>query len=185
MLDMMLDLETLGTKPGSIILTIGAVAFDAYASGIADTDTFYARIGLDSCVRVGLALDADTLKWWLGQNEEARDEAFLQNPRTSINEALLSCMEFFRRKMDRADRARIWSHGAGYDVVLFEEALRICQLGRPPWQYGNIRDTRTLYDLAGLRRNRTPPSIPHHALHDAIAQALDVQRAYQRLSAIA
>ena len=179
MQDVMLDLETLGTAPGSIILAIGAVTFDAGASPDPQRmERFYLRVDVDSCVRAGLTFEPGTLAWWLGQPDEARDEAFLRTPRKHINEALLACAGFFRQTVAYADTARIWSHGAGYDVVLFEEALRRTRLGQPPWKFGNIRDTRTLYDLAGVRRDRTAPEIPHHALHDAIAQAVDVQRAH-------
>jgi hypothetical protein len=40
----------------------------------------------------------------------------------------------------------------------------------PPWKFWNLRDTRTLYDLAGVdvRSFACPP--PHVALNDALAQ---------------
>ena len=50
----MVDIETLGTKPNSVMLTIGAVRFDPFAddsklkNGPNDMDMFYARVDPES-----------------------------------------------------------------------------------------------------------------------------------------
>ena len=49
----MLDLETLGNKPGSVIASIGAVKFGDGKI----IDKFYRTINMQSCVRIGIALD--------------------------------------------------------------------------------------------------------------------------------
>lgn len=61
--NIMLDLETLGTCPGSVILQIGAVRSN---NGLERTIT------IDSCLRAGLTVDGDTIGWWLRQSEAAR-----------------------------------------------------------------------------------------------------------------
>ena len=44
-------------------------------------------------------------------------------------------------------------------------------IGRvPPWQFWNVRDTRTLYDLAGINVKDYAVPPPHIALNDAIGQ---------------
>lgn len=183
MKDVMLDMETAGMAPGSVILTIGAVAFDPHGDALhtAGDHTFYRRVDMGTCMAIGLTVDHETLSWWMGQSAEAREEAFTAMPRTSINEALLAFVKWFREGTPTKGDGRIWSHGAGFDVVLFEAALRAAHLGPPPWEFRNVRDTRTLFEVGGLQGNRTVPRVPHHALHDAIAQAEDVQRAYRRL----
>ena len=45
----MLDLETLGNKPGSVIVAIGAVKF----GGGEIIDSFYERVDAESCVNLG------------------------------------------------------------------------------------------------------------------------------------
>ena len=177
----MLDLETLGTAPGAVILTAAIVAFDVRGSPPKLENTFYMHVDLQSCLRVGLTVEAGTLQWWLKQGDEARREAFDHEPRYSIEQTLFKLVDFIRARAENIGTARIWSHGAGFDVVLVEEAFRRCGTGAPPWKYSNIRDTRTIYELAGIRSARTRPEVSHHAVHDAIAQAYDVQRAYEIL----
>ena len=48
-----------------------------------------------------------------------------------------------------------------------------------PWDYYNVRDTRTLFELA-------EPDMPafsgHHALYDAVKQAIGVQNSLRKLT---
>ena len=82
---LVLDLETLGTKTNSSILTIGALIFNPNSTDILDfvsektenspsISTFYKKISLDSCESIGLEIDDATIKWWSQQNQEAQDE---------------------------------------------------------------------------------------------------------------
>src|SRR4051812_37876973 len=66
----MVDLETMGTAPGSAIVSLGAVAFDPVAGTLGEE--FYRVVSLRSCQRAGLSLDPDTIVWWLQQSEAAR-----------------------------------------------------------------------------------------------------------------
>lgn len=173
----MIDLETVGTRPGSAILTIWAVRFDPAANGFDDRDplnlpvesAFYRRIDRDSCARLGLTEDADTLSWWSRQAPKARREAFDADPRNDIADVMAE----FARWCGRDPFP--WSHGASFDVVLCEAAFE--RLGqRTPWKFWNVRDTRTLYAFTGINPARDRNH--HHALYDAAAQAAAVQRAY-------
>ena len=65
----MLDIEALGSKPGSVILSIGAVKF----AGGKILHEFYRRIDPQSCIDAGLKIDVDTVMWWMKQSKEARD----------------------------------------------------------------------------------------------------------------
>lgn len=178
----MVDLETVGTAPGSAILTIGAIRFDVDADdlGADGVDpfnlgpgrSFYMRVDRDSGLNVGLTEDADTLDWWSRQTPEARAEAFDAAPRARVSEALSGFARWFA-----AGSEFIWSHGSGFDVVLLEAAMRLTGIA-PSWKYCNARDTRTLYDFTGVRPVRDANH--HHALHDALAQAAAVQLAYRR-----
>lgn len=78
----MLDLETLGTRPGSVITSIGAVKF---AAGQITSD-FYVRIDMQSSVEAGLVIDPATLLWWLQRSEKARSE--LLAPSVPLRSAL-------------------------------------------------------------------------------------------------
>jgi exodeoxyribonuclease VIII len=63
----------------------------------------------------------------------------------------------------------LWCHGATFDAPLLGELYR--RAGIPtPWAWWNVRDTRTLYDLAGINNKDYAVPPPHIALNDAIGQ---------------
>ena len=65
----MIDLESLGTKPGSALVALGAVKF-GNGEILAE---FYERIDVESCVQLGLEMDTSTVMWWLKQ-ADGRDQ---------------------------------------------------------------------------------------------------------------
>lgn len=158
----MLDIETLGTAPGSIIASIAAVVFGPEGTG----PTFYRRICLDSCAAAGLSPDMATLNWWLRQDSAARSE--LTHPdRRHLCEALLDLTAFI--KSMRPTEPEIWGNGSDFDNTLLAAAYTATGL-TCPWKYWKNRCYRTLKSLFP-HIPYTPPQIPHHALHDATAQA--------------
>ena len=172
----MIDLETAGTRPGSAILTIGAIRFDPDLDDLGDdprllppSRTFYRRIERGSGRSIGLTEHPDTLEWWRRQSPASRQEAFDAVPRHPIAEVMSDFSDWC------GQNPLPWSHGASFDVVLCETVFD--RLGRrPPWNFWDIRDTRTLYAFTGQKPARDGSH--HHALHDACAQAAAVQRAY-------
>lgn len=97
-------------------------------------------------------------------------------------ESFRSCME----KMSGFcwNHRAVWSNGAGFDIVAMESAWR--QLGMNiPWTYWSVRDTRTLFEVAGvsLKDKKYKTRTTHKAVEDAEHQAIVVQDAYKKLIA--
>ena len=172
--DLMIDLETLDVTPTATILTIGAVRFDPFGDDVNDPtcQKYYARVDVDSCDRLGCTVSPATLEWWGSQSKEAQDEAFDPEGRISIEAAMEGLYKF------AWGAKRVWSHGAGFDVIICENIFRKIQKAIPR-QFWEVRDTRTLFDL-GLNPNR-PPVLKHHALEDAWNQAVGVQNILKTL----
>lgn len=172
MRDLMIDIETLGTAPGSVILSIGAVEFDAESGQLGDE--FYAAIEPQSCVDVGLSVDMSTLKWWMAQSEEARSAAFAGAE--YLSKALFDLHQF----VADAEPSRVWAKPPSFDLVLLESAYKACAI-TIPWHYRTPRDVRTLFDITGA----VQPDVgtAHNALDDAKSQALGVIEAYRILAA--
>jgi hypothetical protein len=167
----MIDMETMGTDSNAALLSLGGVVFDPCGQG--GKDTFYQNIELQSCLDAGLRVRAETVYWWLTKPEGAR--AALQKDRVPLSDALNDFSEWFRK----SGASKIWSHGATFDIVVLDSAYRA--LGRPlPFDFRNARDTRTLFDLAGLKYSQSEVSA-HQALQDAQRQAEFVQNAYRVL----
>ena len=172
--DIMIDLETLDVLPSATILTIGAVKFDPFGSDVEEPnmEKFYVRVDVDSCDRIGCTVSQATLDWWSSQSKEAQDEAFDPANRIDIVDAMNQLYKFCW------GAKRVWSHGAGFDVIICEHIFR--KIGKAvPWQFWEVRDTRTLFDI-GINPNR-PPVLKHHALEDAWNQAVGVQNVFKSL----
>lgn len=164
-MDMMLDLETLGTKPGSVILSIGACTF-----GTPARRTFHAYLDLDSQVRRGMTIDPDTLMWWLKQSEQAR--AAQDTPRDQPGNVLPAFADWCTSVSGGA--FTIWGHGSNFDLPLIEELYRRYAV-KWPWKYNAVRDTRTVFALVGKKMGDfgTPNVLAHDALQDAVYQAAE------------
>jgi hypothetical protein len=172
--DIMIDLETLATSPDAAILTIGAVKFDPFGSEIKEPemDSFYVKVDLDSCDRIGLTTNDDTIAWWANQSKEAQAAAFDPTDRIQIEDAFQQLYKFCW------GAKRVWSNGACFDIVICEHVFR--KVGRAiPWKFWEVRDVRTAFDL-GINPQR-PPVTAHHALEDAWNQAVGIQNVYNTL----
>ena len=168
---LMVDLETLATSPDAVILTIGAVTFDPASNKI--FDKLYYRVDVDSCDRLGMVVDDATIEWWSKQAANVQTEAFAEDNRVPIEEVI----EKFHKFAWNCDA--FWSHGATFDLVILDCYYR--KLNKvPPWNFWQIRDTRTLFDLG------YDPEMPkeglHNALEDASRQAVGVQTIYRKLN---
>jgi len=167
----MVDLETLATSPDAVILTIGAVTFDPASNKI--FDKLYYRVDVESCDRLGMTVNDDTVEWWSKQAADVQTEAFAEDNRVPIEEVI----EKFHKFAWNCDA--FWSHGATFDLVILDCYYR--KLNKvPPWNFWQIRDTRTLFDLG------YDPEMPkeglHNALEDASRQAMGVQTIYRKLN---
>lgn len=156
-----LDLETLGTAPGSVILSIGAVLVQ---DGLV-TDRFYRVIRPSSCEKMGMKCDAATALWWLTQNNRARVEvAEADTWGIPLPHALREFSEFVQGS------DTLWGNGSDFDNIHLERAYQLCGLPRP-WKYTANRCLRTLRALHPGISHAPPPLIKHHALHDAEYEA--------------
>ncbi len=162
--DISLDLETLGTAPGSVITQIGVCAFGP--EGLGASANFY--IDPQSCLDLGMTVSWSTIRWWLGQSKEAREAMEGINRYNMPLRAALHGLNVWIAENTVADFC-IWGHGSCFDVVLLEDAYRRAYV-EVPWVYRRVRDLRTLLALApdvALASPRTE----HVAMDDAIAQA--------------
>ena len=158
-MDIMVDLETLGTKPDALIIAIGAVAFDNRMV----RGTFYRTIDWQSAADFGGKVDMSTIRWWFGQSDEAR-KAILKD-----GSPIVLVLSEFTDWLGQYDNVTIWGNGATFDNVILGTAYN--RLGiEKPWKYNADRCYRTVKELYP-EVPRVKPSVAHNALADALAQA--------------
>lgn len=167
----MIDLETFGKKPGHVIRSIGAIAFDPLRGTLGET--FYANVDRASCEAIGLLVDPATEKWWEDQGEAA--QAALIPNQLPILDVLPAFADYWNATGSR----RLWAHGAPFDPPFMEAAYEAAGL-KTPWHYADPRDTRTIYDVANVQPDRRA-GVHHDAAWDALNQANAVIEGYRRL----
>lgn len=172
----MVDIETLGTKPGSVILSIGACRFDETGMG---EERFYRSIDVFDSLMSGLVIDQATLGWWRMQPPESKGALQTTRP---LRETLTEFARYLTKSGEGGDDEHylLWAKGPDFDLVMIEAAYT--QLGlKKPWSYRVARDVRTILALAPGAADRPPKRQPHHALGDALYQAQQVIEAAQQL----
>lgn len=182
----MLDIETLGTKPGSTILSIGACQF-SFETGLIG-ETFEIAISARSCVKAGLTTDIETFMWWLEQSKEAQN-SFLDRTKFPLSVALEEFSKFVINTRTNTPRGEIgvWGNDNTFDLVLTEHAFDACKK-TVPWNYWESRSVRTLvftaeqmteFSKVECRRTGTH----HSAVDDAVFQAEYCIKAWNLINA--
>ena len=158
----MIDLETMGTRPDAAIIAIGAVAFDKYGVH----DTFYLNVDLQSAVTTGARIDPSTVMWWLKQSDEAR--AAFDTKGVDLVTALDRLDAWFDMQVDGCEG--VWGNGASFDNTILSESYK--RLGfNPPWPFWKDRCYRTMKSMfPDVEMDRS--GTHHNALDDARSQAL-------------
>ena len=167
----MLDLETLSTRPEATILTFGACKFNPYNQDTIDKGIYF-RVNVDEQIALGSHVDENTIEWWGRQADDVREEALGDGDRISL--------EQFTQELNRfiVGCDNIWAQGPVFDVVILENLYR--RMGLPcPWQFWQIRDSRTLLSSLGDPREKNKAGL-HNALEDAVSQAQAVQFVFKQ-----
>ena len=158
-MDIMIDIETCGTGPDACILTIAAQCFDPLQRTTEYSDRFYyARI--DPGSQPNRRVQDDTIAWWATQPPEAQEEAFGEENRIPLTQAL----EELGRLIWQSKR--FWANGPTFDANILEHAYKEAGMNLP-WKFFVVRDARTVYSLCP-NLDKYPAS--HHALEDCRRQ---------------
>lgn len=168
----MIDIETLGNSPTSLILSIGAVEFDPNTTDIGEG--FHCLVNIESALRAGLTVDASTICWWMTQSEEARKIFTRQNEALHLHSALQAFRQFI---LSKSGNPIVWANGSNFDFPILDNAFRKVEI-ESPWPYYNVRDFRTIKAAIPKKifeKLRMKPEIAHDAFHDALSQARTLQ----------
>jgi DNA polymerase III epsilon subunit-like protein len=157
----MLDIETMGNESYSSIISIGALEFDIETGE--HGKEFYINVDLQSCMDIGLIVNASTIMWWMNQNEQARQDL---TGRESINilDALGEFSKFCNKDYE------IWGNSARFDCGILQNAYN--KAGIPiPWDFRKERCVRTLVSFnPEIKRKYPPNEVEHNALSDCYYQ---------------
>lgn len=163
----MIDLETLDVTPTSTVLTLGAVKFNPFSDS-EPYDELYFKINVDEQDALGCSVSDSTIEWWSRQDPAVQEEAFNDEGRIGLEEALTKLNKWV------VGVDEIWGQGYGFDITILENLYR--KMGKPiPWQFWQISDARTITKRMPVDPRKTMQSNLHNALADSYFQAKSVQ----------
>jgi len=159
----MLDIETLGTGPDAVILSIGAcsVATDQFGRPWV---TYYDEI---DPTQAGRVTDISTVIWWMEQSLKGTTPPMCGI--RPIEEILGDFNSWLHDDFIRP--IVVWCKGTDFDIKILTHAMKQHNI-KPAWKYNNVRDCRTVFELFPVAKEAIPANEnPHNALEDAIHQA--------------
>ena len=167
--DLSLDIETLGVKHNSPILSIGYCWFNYDNPDIEPTGKGYAAFDVEYQTKhQGRVIAADTVKWWMGQSDAARNALF-------PNQVVLfqSFIERLTKMTDAADA--IWAKGPDFDCNILASMIEACSYDYK-WPFWKNSCVRTMCNrFPSLHRHIKLDGAAHNALDDAVHQANQIR----------
>ena len=166
----MVDIETLATAPDACILTIAAQQFDPFDIVPYDNlRSYYCKIDTQS--QADRSIEDGTVEWWSKQADAVREEAFGEEDRIPLDQAL----DELGRLIWQSEF--LWANGPTFDMTILEHAYKSYSKSLP-WKYYRVRDARTVF---GLYPDLPKPPVSHHALEDCRRQIELLQTAFIQL----
>lgn len=164
-LDVMVDLETLGTKPGCVVGEIGLVVFDWEARKIISGYEVVLETG-EQFDRLDMTSSASTVAWWEEQLAKNPETSFWQRvPALEVTQALTWVNQF----LDGFRFDGMWGNGSDFDNAILRELYERAEI-ELPWTYKQNRCFRTLRAMYP-EVPHVPSAYPHRAYYDALAEA--------------
>jgi hypothetical protein len=161
----MIDIETLGTRPGSVVFAVGVVPFGR--GGVEAGEKYL--LPVEPQVDAGMRIDPLTLAWWLecedNQKGSMRDlRRALTLPPLEYGPTLDGLVYDLAGMI--GEKTEVWACGPDFDLRLLESLFVEAGLDLP-WHYGQCRCFRTWRKTVGAPK----PLNGHDALQDARNQA--------------
>jgi len=164
----MLDIETLGITPGSIVLEIAAASFKPDGT---IKFSIHHRIDILDSLAHGLTADPETCKW----HQQRRTNIHTPEPAAVT---LWHAMSSLRMFIDLEKPTTIWAWGMDFERAHLQHLAHL--IAQPlPWPYYKSADARTVWNLAFP--GKKPERRPHTALEDVHAQIADLTAARTHL----
>ena len=176
--DVVVDIETLGTRPGCAIIEIGACAV---GSGVEIAANFSRRVNvgltwmhvLDTACGDGWpTVDMATAAWWTDDMERRETLGRIMAAACGSRRPA-EALRDFAGWLGGIDVARIWGNGPSFDLAILAEAYRMRGMAAP-WDHRKERCVRTALEQRGYSRGDVawPEGVRRHrGLNDARHEA--------------
>jgi hypothetical protein len=169
----MIDIETLGKKPGCVVLSVGAVVMDMEKLKTVARSYWV----LDTKEQEHFKIDADTVLWWMQQSDDARAAFRKIIPPTNAANFKTELQALF----DQYKTKTVWANGINFDLPILGQYMHNLDPFSSsveevvPWNY-RWQDMRSLATVMARVKPydqfyKAHGSVAHNALDDAVRQA--------------
>ena len=163
---MMVDIETLGSSEDALVLSIGAVIFNAEEV----LHDFY--VNVDPYTQSDRKIETSNVMWWLQQSDEARGVLF--DKETHPSQALIIALAILEDFYDEHKPQEVWANPPTFDLSIIRHAWMTKYEGKDVnfiWPWKQQMCFRTAMRLAPIHIKREKGPGAHNALEDARRQA--------------
>lgn len=188
-IDIMVDIETLGTNSDSTVIQIAAMAFDIKTGEVKDEFNKIADIEKN---KLPIKATGSTIKWWLNTNADLFKKLLLEGDVSS--EAMIYMFHKWINNLESGSHdikdVYLWGNGILFDNKIIQHQMEMVGLNYPIF-YRNDRDVRTIVDLAGAKSGLSEKElkakfndeslVAHNAFDDVIYQISLVSGCYNML----
>ena len=182
----MIDIETIGNDPSTVIVSFGAVCFNR--DGIISKGQW--ELNLQEQINTGRTLSEPTLQWWMRQKDEARSVFNSKNPKLKPSEFIEAFYSFLDDALEKVgegrDELKPWGNGSSFDISVTEDFIRQYHPeGREgvPWKFWNQWCFRTFNHLTKCKELVQRQGVHHDALDDAVFQTECVLAYWKKIDA--
>lgn len=173
MREMMIDIETLGTRNTSVILQVGLLVFEEDEI----IQAYLANLNIEDQIRnYNRTMDGDTILWWLKQKPEAQASVTDERLLDATNHVLYS----IQKLSEEYTVKEFWAKG-GFDFDILETLFQSANM-KPSWNFRTRNDMRPLLKLypAAKHLEREEKELAHSAVGDCMYQLRQLQLVRQR-----
>lgn len=195
--DVMFDIETLGVKPGCIVLSAAALKFnrhkdfhegEAYIDLIENGFAKRVSFSLSRQMHLGLQADQSTMDWYFNKNVGMLSEIERSGASTvDLKVTLLELNEFFTEVQNESGKdCCIWANSPTFDIEIIKVLYEKCGV-KFPFSYGRCMDVRTIRDSYQMMFGETPKpdrNKAHDPVYDCVYQTELLQRYWTNVRAL-
>lgn len=163
----MLDLETLDTKPTALVTQIAFETRD-----LETNETIYKLELLpltDRKNQPSATMDISTFQWWMSQDLELFKRLLFDQGHTEVELCRREVSSFIKNSVNSLWESALWANPANFDFPILYNML-----GEQPWDHQRVRCFRSLQRTLDKDRNLAPVNtgMKHDAVDD-VAWQLD------------
>lgn len=177
----MLDIETFGLSPDSVVTQIAACFFELATGQIKSIHTWWPSLEEQQT----RAVDLSTIMWWLEQNNAARQSLKAPQGFRDKRDNIFNDLKCLLAPRDGEEFGpTVWAKPAMFDLPILTSYFG----GKKPWHYRNERDMQTIvrmYDPASLLAPEKDESQAHNAAYDAKYQCEHLHKVYKATNGFA